>query len=61
MAFCLFHIWVSGISDISEVFSAVIFELIAQVLIAELPGVAIGLGIRYLVRKVKARKQPIPA
>jgi hypothetical protein len=27
----------------------------------QIPGVAIGLLIRYLIRKVKARKQPIPA
>lgn len=35
--------------------------LIAQVLIAQLPGVVIGLFIRYLLRKLRARKQQTPA
>ncbi|MBQ7353961.1 MAG: hypothetical protein IJW62_00410 [Clostridia bacterium] len=33
--------------------------LIAQVLIAQLPGVVIGLFIRYLIRKFRARKQAV--
>ena len=38
-----------------------IIKIFAFSLCAQAIGVAIGLGIRYLVRKVKARKQPIPA
>lgn len=40
---------------------AVIIILIAQVLIVQAIGVAIGLGIRNLACKIQAHKQPIPA
>ena len=35
-------------------------KLVAQVLVAQIPAVAVGLLIRYLIRKIRARKQATP-